>query len=151
MYEARLHVYLPGGIQLTNHVLVVPQNILRDHQARNRPSFIQEQNRRKLESEGHTIIMPPDPKKLRRGSLQPLETAPSPVPSLPEEFQSRQETLVRERSGIEDAVVTKVGKFHTTTAMESKPDRSFGEYITIVLNMKFQFSYIDLTYQRYDN
>lgn len=67
------------------------QPSLQKYQERNHPSYIQNQNRMKLESQGVLRKDEPVSKKMKRaGSVEPMEKPESPLPELPGNLQQKQ-------------------------------------------------------------
>lgn len=77
------------SINQRNNVWFQPS--LQKYQERNHPSYIQNQNRVKLESQGVLRKDEPVSKKMRRaGSVEPMEKPESPLPELPGNLQQKQ-------------------------------------------------------------
>ncbi|XP_056004113.1 dynein axonemal heavy chain 6-like isoform X1 [Ostrea edulis] len=81
--------YAPIGPKLE------PVPSLQKYQERNHPSYIQNQNRMKLESQGLIKKDEPVAKKMKRtGSVEPMDKPESPLPELPENLQQKQDSMV---------------------------------------------------------
>lgn len=103
--------YAPIGPKLE------PVPSLQKYQERNHPSYIQNQNRVKLESQGVLRKDEPVSKKMRRaGSVEPMEKPESPLPELPGNLQQKQDSMVLRipTPPKESKPVSPRGKIHTT-------------------------------------
>ncbi|XP_062576931.1 dynein axonemal heavy chain 6-like isoform X2 [Saccostrea cucullata] len=94
-----------------------PVPSLQKYQERNHPTYIQNQNRIRLESQGVFKKDEPSAKKMKRaGSVEPMDKPESPLPELPGDLQQKQASMVLRvpTPPSEPKPVSPRGKAHTS-------------------------------------